>query len=189
MIAVGRVFLLVTLLLCSCSGKTVDKGLAAFCVFGLNSQDHEPLYFDLDERVAFSSDTKSSLEPIQQGDYVGFLHPFPVMIPRKELLLSGKTLEWEADGGSEWGADRYSFVSAPESRTEPKWFLITATEIDDPDVPERKLNRNTTVLYSLDSGVVAIRQKRQSSSYRFENDLYLCSETKLDPLELAGDLR
>jgi len=109
------------------------------------------------------------------------------MIPKKELLLSGKTHEWEAAGGSEWGADRYSFVSEPESRAEPKWFLITATEIDDPDVPKRKLNRSTTVLYSLDSGVLAIRQKRQSPSHRFENDLYLCSETKLDPLELVGD--
>lgn len=184
-----QVFLLATLMLPSCSGDALKSNLAAFCVAGLSADDYERLYFDLEERVAFATDTKSSLAPIHSGDYVGFIYPFPVMIPSKELLLSGKQIEWEADGGSEWGADRYAFVATPEKRSEPTWFVITATQKEDPDFPEARAIQNTTVLYSIDSGVIAIRRTTEGSRFSSEDDLYLCSETKLDPLELASEGR
>ena len=166
----------------------MNANLAAFCAAGLKSDEYERLYFDLEEKVAFAADTKSSLAPIYSGDYVGFIYPLPVMVPSKELLLSGKQIEWEADGGSEWGADRYAFVSTPEERSEPTWFVITATQKDDPDFPEAKVIQNTTVLYSIDSGVIAIRRTTEGSRFDSDEDLYLCSETKLDPLDLASEV-
>lgn len=165
----------------------MKPNLAAFCAAGSEADEKQRLYFDLEKRIAFGGDVSSSLGPLQMGDYVGFIFPFPIMVPSEELLRSGERLEWEVNGDSQWEADRYSFVSEPEERPEPTWFLITATQEDDPDIDDTKATHDTTVLYSLEAGIISIRRTTKSPEFNFVDEYYHCSQQKLDPLELAND--
>ncbi|MEM7042720.1 MAG: hypothetical protein AAF543_07905 [Pseudomonadota bacterium] len=182
-----QVILLATLMLSSCSGAALKPDLAAFCAAGSEADEKQRLYFDLEKRIAFGGDVTSSLGPLQTGDYVGFIFPFPIMVPSEELLRSGERLEWEVNGDSQWEADRYSFVSEPEERPEPAWFLITATQEDDPDIDDVAATHDTTVLYSLEAGVISIRRTTTSPDLNVVDEYYHCSQQKLDPLDMTPD--
>lgn len=155
-------------------GCRKDENLIAFCQLGTNPDQAGRVYFDLANKIAFAADTKSSLEPIQTGQFVGFTHPFPIMAPSRDTLLKGQPVSWTMDG--------YEFSSIPQGPREAKWFLITATKTKESQAADASI----TVLYSVDSGVIAYKRVTEFEGRKFESEYHICSKRKFLLTDLPG---
>jgi hypothetical protein len=143
----------------------------AFCTLGFspNSHDADPLYFDVEKKIAYSSELRSQLVWHKENGYTGILMPFAIMIPTPEVLRMQGSHKWTV------GAYRFS-IEASKTSPDPDLFLIrTEPSADDAQITYES-PRVTTTLYSRKHGIIFIRELVEINGQQFENDLYRCSK-------------
>ncbi len=158
-------WMLAFVMLCAC--KPVEKsGSSAYCEVGWDPEKSERMYFDIGKRVAYSSDTRVELN-IQNGDYIGFLRPIPVMMPSDKMLKSEGPFAWQT-GSYDFRAFRPSMVS--------EWIFISVR-------PSSEISGDSllsfTALYSLKSGLISFEQIRKVEGKLIRGEFYLCSKDGL----------
>lgn len=173
----NRWSVLALVLLLLLQGCRRDEEGIAFCQLGTDSDRAGRVYFDLANKVAFAGDTRSSLEPVRTGQFIGFTSPFPIMAPASDILRKGEPVSWTADG--------YAFTAVPQTPQGGKWFLITATKTEDLKAADASI----TTLYSIDSGVIAYKRTVEADGRTFESEYHICGQGKLLLTDLAQPAR
>lgn len=165
-------FLSACIVLAACEEK---GNLAEFCEVGLDQS--ERIFFDPDRRLVFGSDSSSSLAPIYSGAYIGFIDPFPMMVPAEATMRGQTTVTWETDG--------YRFVAMAAGQLDSDWILVHATPVGSSSVDSLASLTSTSLLYSRKSGVLAYRRTTEFEGQMFDEENYLCSERQLHLTDLV----
>ena len=142
---------LISMLLTSCS-QEID--MPTFCGFEDGTKG-EKTYFDFDNLRLLGSDTSYGLEILQTDKAKGFVSPFPLSLPTIPIQDQEMPTNWELNNF------RFSVVQI--SSEDPDWLMIYAQPIiDNPETPGYVSARWTSVLYSVNKGVLAIRVRTEN---------------------------
>jgi len=147
-----------------------ESGIA-FCGFR-DGASVEKSYFNFNDSGNFrlyGADTSYKLEILENDVAKGFVSPFPLALP----IIHLKQLETPLT----WRLGEFEFTVTTVSPTDPDWVLIHAQPAKDTltKKPDHISTRQTSVLYSISDGVLAIRQRTTLEGLTIQGASYLCA--------------
>ncbi|QDE28969.1 hypothetical protein [Paremcibacter congregatus] len=145
-----------------------------FCEIGVSSKDGEPLIFDLEKQMTITSDTTSEFGVIESEDYIGLVSPDALMVPSEKHLKAGKSMDWEVEG--------FSFSARPASTMDNSWYIVNAS----PNSAKTANFFHSTMLYSLENGVIAFRIYKDYNGEELSQEAYSCGDKKFFLTELIA---
>lgn len=153
--------------LLSTAARPVYATSISFCEYGQNQVFSEKMVFDVEERIAIGTDTRTSMLPLVDSDVVGFESPFPLVVPKE-----GKDVR-------RWISTKYSYEITPMQ--DGDWIVVYAEPIE-------KIGNYTvaTTVFSRTDGVLTLRISRLFEGTAYSTSFFRCDSDKFFPENLLS---